>query len=110
MRISYIKLLGKDYPLCFSLSATERLTEEFGSLEKMQEEMSRNSISSICKVLDILMEAGQRYCKAAGIECPEPLPCSAADVIDLSDPEAVTTVFSAINRGTEREVEVAEKN
>lgn len=108
MRISYINLLGKDYPLCFSLAATEKLTEKFGSLEKMQEEMSANSVKAIGIVLDILMEAGQRYCKVAGIECPEPLPCRAADIIDLSDPSAVNGIIGAMS--AEREVEVAEKN
>jgi len=110
MKISYINLLGKDYPLCFSLSATEKLTEEFGSLENMQSAMGENSVKAITKILDVLLEAGQKYCSVAGIECPPPLPCRAADVIDLSDPEAVTAIFRAMKAGNDREVEVAEKN
>lgn len=108
MKISYIELLGEKHPLCFSLSAVEKLTDEFGSLEEMQKKLSDNSIKATVKVLDVLLEAGRKYCEIAHIECPAPLTCSAADVIDLSDPDAVKTVFSAMSQ--EREVEVAEKN
>jgi hypothetical protein len=110
MKISYINLLGKDYPLCFSLSATEKLTEEFGSMEQMQSAIKDSSVKSICTILDVLLEAGQKYCKVAGIDCPPPLPCRAGDVIDLSDPEAVTAIFHAISAGNERTVEAVEKN
>lgn len=108
MKISYIELLGEKHPLCFSLSAVEKLTDEFGSLEDMQKKLSANSIKATVKVLDVLLEAGRKYCEIAHIDCPAPLPCSAGDVIDLSDPSAVTAVFSAMSQ--EREVEVAEKN
>ena len=110
MRISYIELLGNKYPLCFSLSATEKLIEEFGSLEEMQNALSSNSIKAINATLDVLMEAGRRYCEVAHIDCPAPLPCRPADLIDLSDPSAVSAIFSAMSGGNEREVEVAEKN
>lgn len=108
MKISYIELLGEKHPLCFSLSAVEKLTDEFGSLEEMQKKLSENSIKATVKVLDVLLEAGRKYCEITHTDCPAPLPCSAADVIDLSDPDAVKTVFSAMSQ--EREVEVAEKN
>ena len=110
MKISYIPLLGKDYPLCWSLAVTEKLTDEFGSLESAMDAAKDGSIKVICRMLDLLLEAGQNYCKVAGIECPPPLPCRAADVIDVSEPEAVTQVFKAMAAGNERKVEVVEKN
>ena len=110
MKISYLPLLGKDYPLCWSLAATRKITDKFGSIEKAQEEMSKNSVGAICTILDILIEAGQNYCKVAGIDCPPPLPCSAADLIDMSDTASISTIFKAMAAGNEREVEVVEKN
>ena len=110
MRIAYIELLEAQHPLCFSLSAIEKLTDEFGSLEKMQDELGKNSIKAINTVLDVLLEAGRKYCEAAHIDCPPPLPCRPADLIDLSDPGAVAAIFSAISAGNKREVEAAEKN
>ena len=110
MKISYINLMGYDYPLCWSLAATRKLTEKFGSIEKAQEEMSKNSVGAICDILDILIEAGVKFCSVTGTDCPPPLPCSAADLIDLSDVEGISTIFKAMSAGNEREVEVVEKN
>lgn len=112
MRISYIELLGKKYPLCFSLAASGKLSEAFGDLDKMQEKLSGGNVADIAKtvdtMLDILMEAGRIYCKISNIETPEKLPCNPSDVIDLSNPAALTAIFSAISTGNEREVEVAD--
>ena len=34
MKVSYIELLGKKYPLCFSLTAATEMEEAFGGLDK----------------------------------------------------------------------------
>lgn len=112
MKISYIELLGKQYPLCFSLSATKALSDKFGDLTAMQKKIGDADLAvqadAICSMLSILLEAGQRYCRVAGLDCPPPLECDVGDVIDLSDPSAVTAIFAAISGGNKREVEVAE--
>jgi len=114
MKISYIELLGKKYPLCFSLAATEKLNDAFGSMEKMTEAVTGNNVGDMAKAIDIiltvLMEAGRKYCKVTGQECPEPLECRPADLIDLTDPSAVSAIYSAMAVGKEREVEVSSKN
>ena len=112
MKITYIELLGKKYPLCFSLAASGKLSEAFGDLNKMQEKLSGGNVADIAKtvdtMLDILMDAGRKYCKIAGMDAPEALKCNPSDLIDLSDPTALTAIFSAISAGNEREVEVSE--
>lgn len=111
MRISYIELVGTKYPMCFSNSASEELADEFGSLDKMREAMSSsNPFKAINKMLKILIKYGIKYCELAKIDCPASLDFEPGDVLDMTDPESITAVFSAINSGTERTVEVVEKN
>ena len=114
MKISYIELLGKKYPLCFSLAASEKISDEFGSMEKMTKSLKSNDFGTMAKTVDAvltaLMDAGQIYCRMANIECPPPLECRPADLIDLSDPTAIQAIFEAMAVGNEREVEVVSKN
>lgn len=114
MRITYVELLGEQYPLCFSLAASEKLSEIFGSLDNITKELDKGDVASQVKVVDavlsVLMEAGQTYCKMAHIDCPPPLTCRPADVIDISDPSAVSAIFAAITSGNKREVEAETKN
>ena len=114
MRVSYIELLGEQHPMCFSLAASEELSEKFGSLEKMQKEMGSKDISKIAKAFDtiltVLLKAGRIYVSAAGGELPKELPCRPADLIDVTDGEAVKAIFTAISADTSREVEAKGKN
>lgn len=114
MKISYIELLGKKYPLVFSLAASEKISDAFGGFDKMQKSLTTTDTGKLAKTIDtmlsILMDAGQKYCKMAGIECPPPLDCRPADLIDISDPTAVSAIFTAISASNEREVEVVSKN
>lgn len=115
MRVTYIELLGKRHPLCFSLSATEEIVEEFGGTEQMTDAITSgdtvSQLRAVDKVLDILLRAGRRYCAEAGLEMPEtPLRCRPADVLDVSDPAAVQAIFSTIARDSARTVQAAPKN
>ena len=111
MRINYIELLGERYPMVFSSKAGELLVDEFGSLENMREAMSsQNPFRAANKTLKILTDCGRKYCEIMHIDCPPPLPCDPADIIDVSDPDALSSIFSTIASGSEREVEVVEKN
>jgi len=114
MKISYINFLGTDYPLCFSMAASRKLSETFGGFDKMQEKLGSGDVAVLAdvvdKILEILMEAGRIYCRMAKLECPEPLACRPSDIIDVSDPAAVSAIFAAMTAGSEREVEVVLKN
>lgn len=110
MKITYINLMGKDYPLCWNLEVGAKLQEQYGDIDSLMEALRGESIRAMINTLDALLEGGQNYCKVAGIECPPPLPCSVGSVIDISDTSAVAEAFKAINAGSEREVEVVEKN
>lgn len=114
MRVSTIELLGKKYPMCFSLTAAAELEKAFGSLEKMSTLVLSGGIvqqtEAVNLVLTILLKAGRVYASASGMEVPEPLPCAPADLIDVTDGAAVKAIFSAISNDTEREVETVPKN
>ena len=108
MRISYITLLGQKHPLCYSLSAYEQIGEVFGGTDAAQERIFAGDIKAICSLLRILMAAGRRYCAAVGEELPPEIKCDVADVIDVSDPESVISIFAAISAGEQREVDTVE--
>lgn len=114
MRVSYVELLGEKHPLCFSLAASEELSEKFGSLEKMQKEMGSKDISKIAKAFDtiltVLLKAGRIYVSATGGGLPKELPCRPSDVIDVTDKDAVTAIFTAIYSDSARTVETKTKN
>lgn len=114
MRVSYIELLGEKHPMCFSLSASEELSSEFGGLEKMQNALESKDIaqvaSAVDKVLVCLLKAGRIYVGATGGELPAELTCRPADLIDVTDGEAVKAIFTAISADTTRTVETKQKN
>lgn len=114
MKVSYIELGGRKHPLCFSLSASAKLSDHFGDLDKMQKELSKKDIGTVARaadiILSVLMEAGRKYAKYIGEELPPALECSPADLIDVTDPEAIKAIFAAISGDTERNVEVQSKN
>lgn len=114
MKVSYIELLGKKHPMCFSLTAAAEMDEAFGGIESMAGQIQEGSLTqkmrAIDKALHILMKAGRIYVSASGAELPEPIPCSPADLIDVTDGMAVQAIFSVIANDTEREVETVQKN
>ena len=114
MKIGYIHLAGEDHPLCFSLSAAEKITAEFGDMEGMGKALSGSNmnvqLAAISKTLDILLDAGRKYAEVMGMDLPRKLPCKAADIIDITDESAIKAIFSAVQAGSDRDVEVASKN
>lgn len=114
MRTSYIELLGKRYPMCFSLTAATEMDEAFGGLEALSGRLREGSLAQraadINRALEILLKAGRVYASASGMELPEPLPCAPADLIDVTDGAAVRAIFSAVSGDTAREVETVPKN
>lgn len=114
MKRTYINLLGEKHPLCFSLSATEELCDVFGDLDAMKECLFNGTtgekLKATIKVLDILLRAGRRYCETVGEPLPPAIKGSVADLIDGTDAEAVSAIFSAITGDADREVEAQPKN
>ena len=111
MKISYIDLGDKERrPVCFSLSAIEAIEDEFGSLDAMREALVAGKVKAINRVLEIMLDAGQKYCSAMGTECPLPLKCRPGDLIDVRDSSVISAIFDAIAGDSERAVEVKGKN
>lgn len=116
MKMSYIELAGKKHPLRLSLGASEKISDEFGSLDSMQKSLLNKDISQgdtiriIDRVLTILMEAGRIYASACGDELPPELTCRPVDLIDASDPAAIQAIISAMKDDTDRTVETEVKN
>lgn len=114
MRVNYIELAGKKYPLCFSMAATEAICEQFGSTDQMFEAIKSEDVlgrlRAFDSVLEILMDAGRKYCKLIGEEVPEPLQGRPADVIDMSDPQALSAIFTAFGADAETKIETVSKN
>ena len=114
MKVSYIELLGQKHPMCFSLAASERIDEEFGSMEAMLDELHSKEVRRIAKaadkVLQILMHAGRVYMSACGETLPPPIPCRPADLIAVTDKESLQAIFSTMSEDSRRDVEVETKN
>ena len=115
MRVRYIELKpGELHPLCFNLSATEEIIDAFGTMEAMQDAVVGDDvlrkIKAIDTVLSILLRAGRRYCNEMGIEMPPEIRCRPGDLLDVTDPKAITAIFEALSAGSEREIEAAPKN
>ena len=115
-RLEYIELIGKNYPMCFTPAVVETLESEFGNLNEITNGLSGEGkqMKTFNSMLDLLIDAGIRYAKIAGIDCPDPLPCRAADLIDMTDPETVQELMQLITRtisaGSSRTVEAKSKN
>lgn len=110
MKVSYIELAGEKHPMCFSLSATEDIIDTFGGVDEMSAAIVNDNdlgkkLRAISKTLEILIKAGRIYCEAIGEPVPAPLKCRAADLIDITSPEAVKAIFSTIQNDTARTVE-----
>lgn len=111
MRVTTIELAGHEHPLCFSLSATEALIEEYGSLDQMVETLDGSDtvaqIRAVDTVLSILLDAGRRYYETMGFDLPPALNGRPGDVIDITDPSAVQAIFATMKKDAERKVEAA---
>ncbi len=110
MKIKSIELLGAQHPLCFSMTASQNLTERFGSLGAMAEQLISDDIptrvDAINDALTELMKAGRIYAKARGEELPPELPCRVADALPASFTSPVALILSVMQGDSKREVEV----
>lgn len=77
-RVVYVELYGRQYPLCLTVLAHEKICKEWGGLEQMAKAMDTEGEQAIpitAKLLHILMEGGAARVKALawmeGIDAPE---------------------------------------
>lgn len=111
MRLTYIEIKeGEKHPMCFSLLATERIVDEFGGLDEMTRAITQEGdvvgrIRAIDKILEILLDAGRKYCEEMGFELPPKIRCRPGDLIDVTDGEAINKIFETMQNDTRREVE-----
>ena len=64
-RITYVKIAGKSYPMSFSLGASKKIIEKYGSAQKMQTAMKKSDdvekLSIITDMLALLIAQGCAY-------------------------------------------------
>lgn len=66
MAVSYLKLAGKNYPLSFSLGASKRIAQKYGSINKIEEkltfeELTEETIDVITDLVELLINQGCAY-------------------------------------------------
>lgn len=109
MERQYIELLGEKHPLCFSMSAAQRLTERFGSLDEMGAQLGSEDASirrdAINDALEELMQAGRVYAKALGEPLPPQLPCKPADVLPPQTAPVLALILRTMRGDSQRDVE-----
>lgn len=129
-KLTYVKIAGKEYPMSFSLGATKKIIEKYGSVSKMQSELKKSSevdkIGMISDLLSLLIYQGCAYKNYFEKDIPDPenapivdgkwtpLP---ADVIDIAlgvmDIEEVSKkIEECMSSGSNKGVEIRteEKN
>lgn len=111
MDVHYLKIDGVEYPACFSMGATEDIIKEFGGMTEMSEGMMANDVTTIGKMIQILVDAGYEYCDMKGIECtPKPRGRLIA-LMDIKETAAITEkIFGIIKTDSDRTVETSSKN
>lgn len=115
-RVSYFKLCGADYPLCFSVSAKQKIDEKWGSLEAMSKQLKdggEKTIDMMAELASILMEGGAArvriLAKISGEEAVLPPAltheelCEVLSLGELSGASAA--LMQAINIGSKPTVE-----
>lgn len=123
-RITYVKIAGKEYPMSFSLGATKKVIEKYGSTSKMQSELKKSSevdkIGMISELLSLLIYQGCAYKNyfEKDIPAPEnapivdgkwtPLPADAIDIaLGVMDIEEVSKkIEECMSSGSNKEVEI----
>lgn len=126
-RTVYINIAGKEYPMRFSLGASKKIAEKFGSLKKMQDNLTGDasgegteakSLEVIAYMLAVLIKQGCAYKNL--FEADQPIPPNAPVkdgkyvgleqeeievALDMADMEAASKkIFEAIGAGNAREV------
>ena len=114
MRMTHITILGRDYPLCLSLTAYAELMEKYGGREGLGNALDNDDESVVAHTLEdvlaILMRAGRIYAGQIGEDVPPELPCRLGDLVDARDPNLIRAVYDTMSKDSTRTVEAVSKN
>lgn len=112
MRTGKIVIDGEEHLLCFSLRVMQKCTEQFGSVEKIDEALEDDDqwkeFENSIWILAAMMEGADRYAKKKGIQNADLL--SIEDIYDLMDLNELglikESIFKTISDGSITTVEV----
>lgn len=122
-RITYVKIAGKSYPMSFSLGASKKIIEKYGSAQKMQTTMKKSDdvekLSIVTDMLALLIAQGCAYKNYFEKDIPAPddapiidgkwtpLPAEVIEIaLGVMDVAEVTQkIEECISIGSKKEVE-----
>lgn len=123
-KITYIKIAGKNYPMSFSLGASKKITEKYGSTKKMNELLSGGDdfkkIDMVTDLLSLLISQGCAYKNYFEKDIPTsdddpvidgkwtPLAREVIEIaVGIEDVEEITAkIEECIGAGSKKEVEL----
>jgi len=117
-RTTYVDLYGKQYPMCLTVSANERVNQAFGGLTKLGEVMEKageNAAGTMVELIHILLCGGRDRVKALAwmsgetVDTPEvPDASILKDMISMQEMlELKDKAYESMGISAERTVEVA---
>ncbi len=123
-RLTYIEIVGKIYPMSFSLMATKKIAQKYGSVKDFLKNINtegseEKTISVISEVLELLISQGCAYKNYFEKDAPAPdnapiidgkwtpLPKEALEIaLGISDLAiAADKIAECMNEGEQKEVE-----
>lgn len=103
MEISYVRLRGEKYPVCFSLAAASKIEKRFGGLAQMEKALGSSDPAQVIRsaeaVLSVMLDAGRAYARLRCDAVKEP-PQLTVQLCVMAIPD----LLRAIKRDTKREV------
>lgn len=117
-----VEILGKEYPVAYTIFAENKICEKLGTIENLGEMMDKGAaeaIDSVAYILACLVSGGvQRQkvmCNMAGEEYSGPEAVSYETIIAAMEPSDIfdkqKIIFEAIKKGSETKVKLkSEKN
>lgn len=112
MKITRLKIEGREYLLCCPIYVMKEMNEHFGGMEKIDEALSQNDLSAVIDeslwILSTLMKAGERYAekndldhnKALSVEQLQDL-CDISTLFDIRE-----SIFDVLSASAKQEVEL----
>ena len=128
-RVTFVEIVGRKYPLSFSLAAAKEIINRFGSLEKMEstmasmESVSEDAIDTVTTILEILIKQGCAYLNKFGKDLPKEKGAKydeeyksltkeeievGIDVFEVD--KAIEAIWLCMNQSGKKEIETESKN
>lgn len=105
MKVTYMNLAGKDYPMCLSLKAVKELSDRFNGIENLlatEGKTQGEAIEDVTIILNILLEAGASYVnRTEGAKLVAPSADELAELYGLDDILGIKrTIVTTLAGGT----------